>query len=190
MAGPDQTPRLTLLLNQLGDGEASVEEELIGLIYDDLRTLAHARLGSGGNRHTLQPTALVHEAWMRVRRQDDLRFDRRQQFFTLASKAMRSVLMDHARAAAAQKRGGGRPKMTLGDVESPEEPSVDLLALDAALKKLETMDSTMLQIVEMRFFGGLNHGEIAEALHVSRRTVERHWRFARAWLHSNLSDAE
>ncbi len=182
----------TLLLNRFGRGESDVEAELLELVYGELRGLAIAHMRDQPAGHTLQPTALIHEAWMRLVRQDELEFDARAQFYRLASRTMRSILIDHARRTRAEKRGGVAGKVAL---ESGMHPTTQedasethgLIELDQALGKLEELDPTLARLVEMRFFGGLSHPEIATALGSSLRTVERNWRLARAFLHKELA---
>lgn len=188
MTAPDPQ-QMTLLLNRYGRGEA-VEEELLAAVYEDLHGLAATFMREQAAAHTLQPTALIHEAWMRLARQEDLHFDARSQFFRLASRVMRSVLVDHARRKHRDKRGGGRERLTLElAIDADERGSageLDLLDLDDALVRLDAIEPELARVVEMRFFGGLSHPEIARATGSSLRTVERHWRTARAWLQANL----
>ena len=181
----------TQLLQRLSDGDATVSDELLGLIYSELRQLAGQRMSNHPAGHTLQPTALVHEAWMRMVDLPDKRFRSRAQFFSLAAKAMRSILVDHARKRGSERRGGGHVRLPLDDViAGVEEGTTGLLALEDALSRLEGVSETASRVVELRFFGGLEHAEIGEALGVSARTVERHWRAARVWLHDDLTSRE
>lgn len=156
-------------------------------IYRSLHELAAAQLR---NRRTpsLQPTALVHEAWLRIAKLSAVKGERRAQFFALAGKAMRSVVVDHARARGAQKRDGGRrADVDLGETEAPEGmPAADVLALDEALARLEAVDPELVRVVDLMFFCGRTAAETAELLGTSDRTVERRWRFARAWLRDAL----
>lgn len=178
----------TRLLNRLGVGDAEAEELLIPLVYAELHRLAEQHMAKQGPRHTLQPTELVNEAWMRIAGQDRLDFSGRDSFYALASRVMRSVLVDHARARNAEKRGGGRRRITLGEHQDQKSGiDIDVLALDEALVRLSEMDAELLELVELRFFGGLTHPEIARLKGVSLRSVERTWRLARAWLHAELS---
>jgi RNA polymerase sigma factor (TIGR02999 family) len=181
----------TRLLNLYGRGERQVELELLEAIYGHLHELAERNMRGQSPGHTLQPTALVHEAWMRIAKHEELEFDDRAQFYALASKVMRSVLVDHSRRAQREKRGGGRAMLSLDQVGAvPEQgvPSaVDILALEEGLVRLGEADPELCRLVEMRFFGGLKHEEIAEVMGVSVRTVERHWRAARAFLSTELS---
>jgi len=180
----------TRLLNRYLGGDRSVESDLLEHVYDELRDVAAAHMHAQSPHHTLQPTALLHEAWLRIANRDDLSFDGRNQFYALASKVMRSVLVDHARREKSEKRGGGAGRVTLDPAldadESDTSSPVDLLDLEAALKRLEGIEPELSRLVEMRFFGGLSHPEIAQATGSSLRTVERNWRAARAWLQANL----
>ncbi len=189
---PSEENPTTRLLNRYLRGERAVEDELLAHVYDELRELAAAHMRGQSPNHTLQPTALMHEAWMRIAGQEELAFDGRSQFYALASKVMRSVLVDHARKGKREKRGGNRQRVTLDPAldadEGSAQPSVDLLDLEEGLNRLEEIDPSLSRVVEMRFFGGLSHGEIAEATSSSLRTVERNWRAARAWLQANLTE--
>jgi RNA polymerase sigma factor (TIGR02999 family) len=160
---------------------------IVPLVYDELRTLAHRYLRKQRPEHTLQSTALVHEAYLRLTKQKELHFANRNQFFALAALIMRQVLVDYARSRQAAKRDAGW-RLTLDDSQSllPVR-SVELIALDDALKDLARLDAQQSQIVELRFFGGLSIEETAEVLGVSAATVKRHWTSARIWLHRELS---
>jgi RNA polymerase sigma factor (TIGR02999 family) len=164
------------------------------LVYDELRRLAAHRLAGEHNGHTLQPTALVHEAWLRIDDQHEASWQSRTQFFAVAAQMMRRVLVDHARARRAQKRGDGATQVTLGALDGELDASrggatvdvVDLLALDDALARLATLDPPKARLVELRYFGGLSIPEAAAALGVSAATVGREWLMARAWLRREL----
>ena len=184
--------KTTRLLNLYGSGDRTVEEELLASVYEELHALAVVHMRDLSPQHLLQPTALIHEAWMRLAQQEHLEFDARGQFYRLASKIMRSVLVDHARRELSAKRGGQARQLTLeGAEEVPAESDtgnrIDLLALDEVLQRLDAIEPELCRLVEMRFFGGLTHPQIAEATDTPLRTVERSWRLARAWLHSELS---
>jgi RNA polymerase sigma-70 factor (ECF subfamily) len=178
----------TRLLNRMAAGDLEAAEALAPLIYGELHKLAEAQMGGRRTHPTLQPTALVNEAWLRLAGPEPKEFAGREPFFALASRVMRSVLVDHARAREALKRGGDRARVTLaGNEEAVDGFAVDILALDEALQRLKTLDPRLHQLVELRFFGGLNHPEIARAMGTSLRSVEREWRLARAWLHGELA---
>jgi RNA polymerase sigma factor (TIGR02999 family) len=178
-------PDVTELLNRFCAGDAAAARELAPLVYEELRKLAGSAMRRDA-RHTLPPTALVNEAWLRFAGAD-ASFESRNHFYALAARIMRSVLCDHARARAAEKRGGERQRITLlEDARIGDEPDLDLLEVDEALRRLETMDEDLHRLVELRFFGGLSHPEIAELTAVPLRTVERRWALARAWLKGEL----
>jgi RNA polymerase sigma factor (TIGR02999 family) len=161
------------------------------LVYDELRGLAERLLRNERPGHTLQPTALVHEAYLRLIDQTRVRWQGRAHFFALASCTIRRILVDHARGARRVKRGGGRLRLSLNeDLVPTEDGQLDLIALDDALSTLAADHPDQARIVEMRFFGGLTIAETATVLGVSASTVEREWRFARAWLYRALTDAE
>ena len=187
---PSSKDQMTRLLNRYRGGDASVERELLDGIYSELRALAAAHMKGQPARHTLQPTALVSEAWLRLARQEDLHFDARGQFYRLASATMRSVLVDHARRATSGKRGGANQRASLEAQpgQSGDLPRVvEILTLEESLRRLEEIKPELCRIVELRFFGGLSNPEVAETLGAPLRTIERRWRAARAWLHAELS---
>jgi RNA polymerase sigma factor (TIGR02999 family) len=175
-----------------GDGqrdERASAEELLPQVYDELRGLAGGFLRGERAEHTLQPTALVHEAWMRVLRQSGVAWRNPGHLRAVCAQAMRRVLVDHARARKADKRGGGQRPVTLRTdlVHADDERELDVLTLDLALEKLAGLDERQARIIELRFFGGLTNREVAEALELSETTVEDQWRFARAWLARELT---
>lgn len=177
---------MTVLLNRLGQGEPEVESELWPLVYGELVKLARAHASAPARAGELQPTALVHEAWLKLA-EGTSSFECRAQFFALASRVMRSVLVDAARARAAEKRGGRLERITLDEGLIGDAPrAVDAVALDEVLVRLEQLDPDLARLVEMRFFGGLKHPAIAELLGRSLRRVERDWRLARSWLRIEL----
>lgn len=183
-----QAPReVTELLAAWGAGDAGASDALVPLVYDELRRQARRALRREGEGHTLQATALVHEAWLRLDGQHDARWESRSQFLAVAAQTMRRVLVDHARARRALKRGGGDVQITLGDAYSAVAPdAVDVLALDEALARLAVMDARKARLVELRYFAGLSIPEAASALGVSQATVIREWAVARMWLRREL----
>ena len=180
---------ITQLLRRWTDGDKAAANELMPLVYDELRRTAHAYLNRERHNITLEATALVHEAYLKLIDQQEMSFQGRAQFFGLAAKLMRNILVDRARERGALKRGGDQYRLSLSQVDRfLGKPDVDLVELDDALKQLAELNPRHSQIVELRFFGGLTIEETAEALGVSHGTVEREWRFARAWLHHRLHD--
>ena len=190
---------ITQLLNSWSAGDDGALNRLVPLVYDELRRLARRHLREERDGHTLQGTGLVHEAFMRMAAQRSLQWSSRAQFFGWASKLMRHILVDHARARNAAKRGGGTPAQSLDELQEafgePAERSarderlLGILQLDAALHKLERFDAMQSRVVELRFFGGLSVTETAEALQVSPATVKREWATARAWLLRELGSS-
>ena len=177
-------PRNVTLENE--DGIPRALDEVMPLVYRELRRLAARYLRSERANHTLQPTALVNEAYLCLARQDEIRFQNRAHFLAIAANTMRRVLVDHARERGAAKRGGDRQKVTLHSWIRIDDRDVDILALDEALGRLATFDATGCSVVELRFFGGLTIEETAEALKVSPATVKRQWAAAKAWLYREL----
>ncbi|MBK6587178.1 MAG: sigma-70 family RNA polymerase sigma factor [Acidobacteria bacterium] len=179
------TDEVTKLLNEFGAGNESSPDKLLAIVYDDLRRLAGSYMQNERGDHTLQATALVHEAYMRLVDWKNVSWQSRAQFFSVAAGVMRKVLIDHARARRANKRAGH--KLVLDDAISiPEQRPIDLIALDEALQSLEKIDPRQAKIVEMRFFGGLSIEETAYILKVSESTVRRDWTFAKAWFQREL----
>ena len=185
---PPPQGEVTRLLLAWNAGDRSALESLMPLVYDELRRLAELHFRRERVGHTLQPTAVVHEAYFRLVDQTRVTWKNRGHFFAVASQAMRRILVDHARARAADKRGGGEKRVTLQAVEAAAEPvqELDLLALDEALTRLKALDGGQAQIVELRFFGGLSIEETAEALETSASSVKREFRSAKAWLYREL----
>ena len=182
---------VTELLRAWGAGDEAASEELARLVYEELRRQARRALRHEGAGHTLQPTALVHEVWLRIDDQHEASWQSRGQFFAVAAKMMRRVLVDHARARRAQKRGDNAIQVTLdvleSDLAAPTGAAVvDLLALDDALRRLAALDPQKARLVELRYFAGLSIPEAAAALGVSTATVGRQWIVARAWLRREL----
>jgi len=186
-ADPADGP-ITLLLTELGRGNRAVEGQLAVLVYSELRRLASRYMRRERGSHTLQPTALVNEAWVRLGDGQHVPWQSRAHFFAVASNCMRQILVDHARKRRSAKRGGGRHQVTLEEGFLKDQNKVlDLLVLHDALERLKALDARACRIVEMHFFGGLSFEEMAEVLQVSSRTVTRDWNMARAWLHGELS---
>lgn len=181
--------RVTQLLSAVDQGDPHAAAELLPLVYDELRRLAAARLAAEPSGNTLQPTALVHEAYLRL--VGDQRFDGRGHFFAAAAEAMRRILVDNARRKATVRHGGAVQRRAL-DPESAAipEPSEDLLALDDALNRLAAEDPLKANLVKLRYFAGLTLAEAAAALDLSERTAGRHWTFARAWLRRAVEGSE
>ena len=178
----------TTLLLAWGRGDETALDQLIPLVHDELRQLARRHMAGERPGHTLQATALVNEAYLRLIEVNQVRWQNRAHFFAMASRVMRRILVDAARARGYQKRGGGAEKVSLDEALLVSgEPRQDLIALDDALNALAAFDLRKSQVVEMRFFGGLSVEETAEALHVSADTVMRDWRLAKVWLARELS---
>ena len=186
---PDRSD-ITRLLRRWSEGDDEAFEHLLPLVYDDLRAIAHRRLEVERSDHTLQTTALVHEAYLRLVDADDVDWSGRAHFFAIASKLVRRVLVEHARRRNTAKRGGGSTHVQLTPSaagEDPREQSLEVLALDRALTDLARRDPRLERVVEHRFFSGLSVEETAEVLDVSTRTVERDWRRARTHLYRALT---
>jgi RNA polymerase sigma factor (TIGR02999 family) len=179
--------RITEILATLGSGDQEALQSLIPLVYDELRRLARYHLNRERPGHTLQSTALVNEAYMRLASQE-LRIQNRAHFFAIASQLMRQILVDYARRHRAGKRGAGACMLTIeGSVALPQTRNVDVVALDDALNVLARLDPQQSRIVELRFFGGLSIDETAAVLGISPATVKRDWATARVWLHHEIS---
>ena len=180
---------VTQILRDWSGGDARAPERLMPFVYDELRRLARSFLARERDGHTLQPTALVNEAYLRLVDQTRVEWQNRAHFYGIASRMMRRVLIDHARAHVTDKRGGGAVRLSLEDVQLPaEQRAASLVALDEALGRLAAMDERKCRVVEMRFFGGLSDEEIAEVLGVTTRTVLRDWKKARLWLYRELAE--
>lgn len=176
------------LLMAWGGGDESALERLMPLVYDELKRLAHRYMRGERVGHTLQTTALVNEAYLRLAKWKDVRWQNRAQFFAVSAQMMRRILVDFARDRRYLKRGGGALQMSLSEAAAfAGSPETDLVALDEALTALAKVDLRKAQMVEMRFFGGLSIAEVAEVLKVSEETVNRDWRLAKVWLLRELS---
>ena len=187
----DHKEQMTQILEQIKGGDQKAADKLLPLVYDEFRALARHYLNQERPNHTLQPTALVNEAYMKLVDQTRVDWQGRSHFFAVAAQAMRRILVDHARSRQRDKRGGGRARVALDEaVALAPEKDEDVLALDEALEKLAKLDERQAKVVELRFFGGLSVDEVAEALGVSKRTVEGDWTFARAWLSRELRGIE
>jgi RNA polymerase sigma factor (TIGR02999 family) len=178
---------LTELLNAYGNGRREALDELLPIVYAELRRIATNYLARERTDHTLQPTALVHEAYLRLINQRNVDWRNRAQFYGLAAQMMRRILVNHAEARRAQKRGDGAGKVPLDEFTiSFQEQNLDVLALHEAMNELAHLDEQKSKIVELKFFGGLTTEEIAEVTGLSIRSVEREWAFARGWLYKTL----
>lgn len=179
---------ITRILAQIASGDPSAPNRLMPLVYDELRVLAQAYLRRESPDHTLQPTALVHEAYLKLVRQEQADWKGRTHFLAVSARAMRQILVDYARNKSRKKRWGGLVRLAVyeGPAISTTRPE-SVLAIDEALNKLAEKDARKAQIVELRFFGGLDVEEVAQLLGCSRRTVEQEWTFIRAWLRRELS---
>lgn len=183
--------KVTRILAQIESGNGQAAEELLPLVYDELRALAEARLAQERSGHTLQPTALVHEAWLRLagNESEEPQWDSRGHFFGAAARAMRRILVDHARQKLSLKRGGDIARVDIDvDLLAGAAPDDDLLALDEALEQLAAADPDKAELVQLRYFGGLTNEQAAACLGVSVSTAERYWTYARAWLHQAMAD--
>lgn len=189
--GPESRRTATSLLSRSAQGDELAGAELLPLLYDELHRLAGAYLRRERPDHTLQATALLNEAWMRLIDRRRLERADREHFLALAAQAMRRVLVNHARDRNAQKRGRGWEKITLSEVDaSMGGEGLDLVEIDDLIQRLSAEDEHLGQLVTLRFFGGLGHAEIAQLLGVSERTVHYHWQFARGWLTRELRGGE
>lgn len=188
MGGSDQTG-ITRLLIAWSDGERDALERLVPLVYDDLRRLAAGYMGRETPGHALQPTALVHEAYVRLIDQNRVQWRNRAHFFGVAANMMRRILVDDARKRRAEKRGGGVERITLvgDDVAAPEQHDIDVLALHESLERLAAFDPQQGRIVELRYFGGLTIEEAAEVIGISPASIVREWTIAKAWLRADMS---
>src|SRR6185369_11200298 len=182
-------PNITQMLHEWSSGKAEVMNELLPLIYDELHKRAAAYLRRERPNHTLQATALVHEAYLKLIDQRDDSWQDREHFFAIAAQAMRRILIDHAKNRHRRKRGGSNEDLPLEEalLAAADETNVDLIALDEAMTKLAKLDPQQERIVELRYFGGLSLDEAASALGISRATAARDWQVAKAWLHREMT---
>jgi len=178
---------VTQLLVDWGNGNQAALDDLIPLVYSELHRLAGRYMWREGRGHTLQTSALINEAYLRLVDQKKMQWQNRAHFFGVAARLMRQILVDHARSRSRAKRGGGAQMVSLAEQSVIAKEIEDVIALDDALKNLSEMDPRKSQIVEMKFFGGLTTEEVAEVLNVTTRTVEREWRKAKAWLNRAIS---
>ena len=177
----------TEILHAAAHGKSQSAETLLPLVYEELRKLAHARMAKEAPNHTLQPTALVHEAWLRMVDDEERTWQNRAYFFSAASTAMRRILVDHARSKTRLKRGGDHQRLYIDQHElADSEPDDRILMVDDALLRLEATHPQWAQIVVMKYFGGMSNKEAAEALDIGERTVDRYWACARAWLYRRI----
>ncbi len=179
---------ITQILQDWNDGREDAKERLLPFVYDELKRQAGILMSRERANHTLQPTALVHEAFLRLSEQTGIDWKNRSHFYGIASRLMRQILVDHARLRATTKRGEHAIHFSLDDVQIPAgERASSILILDEVLERLERLDEQQAKIVEMRFFGGMNNQEIADSLGISERTVGREWQAARLWLYRELN---
>ena len=180
---------VTRIIEAVAAGQASATDDLLPLIYDDLKRIANSKLANESSSHTLQPTALVHEAYMRLVGSKSDTWENRAHFFGAATEAMRRILIDHARRKKRIKRGGDAKKVYLGDITDPEHQDTDeLLMLDEAISELELLDKQKADLVKLRFFGGMKLHDAGKLLGISSRSADRYWAYARAWLQRHIAE--
>jgi RNA polymerase sigma factor (TIGR02999 family) len=181
---------ITLVLDAINRGESQASEKLLPLVYSELRNLAAARMLRESAGHTLQPTALVHEAWLRLVGDGRQNWKSRAYFFAAAAEAMRRILVEHARRKARVKHGGGQQRLNIEDLELAEvAPDDKILLVEEALAHLELSNPERSRVVVMKFFGGMTNKEVADTLGIGERSVDRHWVCAKAWLFQKLQEA-
>lgn len=185
----DDSSDAKLLIDRVSSGDESAAEQLFPLVYSELRSLAEHYFRSQNPSHTLQPTAVVHEAYLKLIRGKQ-RWESRAHFCAVAAKAMRQILINHARDKRALKRSGNRVDLSIADMPFSDGPEFDVVVFDEVLSKLQELDAEYYEIVELRFFGGLSVEETAHVTNSSARTVKRKWRQVRAWLSSELSEVD
>ena len=183
-----QTVEITKILHEWNDGDASAGERLLPFVYHELKRQAKFLMSRERSDHTLQPTALVHEAFLKLTALNEIRWNDRKHFFRFVSQIMRQILVDYARIHAADKRGNKQIHFSIDDLQIPSEERAEaVLRLDEALERLAQLDERQAKVVEMRYFGGMTANEIAEALEISERSVGREWQEARLWLYRELN---
>lgn len=181
---------ITLVLDAINRGDSQASEQLLPLVYNELRNLATARMLQESAGHTLQPTALVHEAWLRLAGEGNQNWRNRAYFFAAAAEAMRRILVEHARRKARLKHGGGQQRLNIEELELAEvAPDDKILLVDDALEQLERSHPERAKVVVLKFFGGMTNKEVAETLDMGERSVDRHWVCAKAWLFQKLQEA-
>lgn len=181
---------VTRILERAQAGDLKAAEELLPLVYDELRRLAAHRLAGEPNQHTLQPTALVHEAWLKIASNDERAWNGREHFFATAAEAMRRILVDRARRRLAVKRGAGKTPLAVDDLDIPTPDTDDrLLAVSDALEKFAAVDARKAELVKLRYFVGLTFEEAAEALRIAVPTAKQWWTYSRAWLRVEIANA-
>ena len=182
--------QITVLLVNIENGDSRAIDELLPLVYSQLKAMAGNQLKGERPNHTLNATALVHEAYLKLVHQDRVSWQNRAHFFAIAAQAMRRVLINYAKSRLADKRGGGQPIVTFNEeVMSGDSPAEEIIALDEALTRLKEIDERQSRIIELRFFGGLTEQEVAQVMKISESTVKRDWRMARAWLTREMKQA-
>ena len=180
---------ITLIMDAVRRGERRASEELLPLVYEELRRLATIRMAGQASGHTLQPTALVHEAWVRLVEDGARSWENRAHFFGAASEAMRRILVESARRKSRLKHGGGQQRVDFEGLEITQEtPDEDILLIDEALEQLKAVDAERAQVVVLKFFGGLTNEEVAQSMGIGERSVARHWAFARTWLFERIRE--
>jgi RNA polymerase sigma-70 factor, ECF subfamily len=187
MSDCDSKADVTLLLKRVSHGDEAAQRELFPVLYTELRALARKSMRSERQDHTLQPTALVHEAFLRLTAGNPIAWQNRAHFLVAAARTMRHVLIDHARSVQAQKRQGGERIDFRPDLLFTDGKAMELVALEEALARLESLAPRQCRIVELKYFAGMDTEQIASVLAISPRTIKREWQFARAWLHAQLS---
>jgi RNA polymerase sigma factor (TIGR02999 family) len=182
---------VTRILNAIEQGDAKAADELLPLVYEELRRLASRKMSQEQPGQTLQATALVHEAYIRLVGAQDQKWSGRTHFFAAAAEAMRRILIENARRKQRYRHGGGKHRVDLDNAEvTIEDPSTGIIALDEALTKLAEEDKTVAELVKLRYFAGLNLEQAANILRVSRRTADRYWAYARAWLYQEITKTD